>query len=711
MGELGPDSKTWRDWQKGFGSDAGDVLMGFDPSLEKMEPIERGTREYLLAAARAILLGSNDAEALTQVNWEPGWTHPDWGALDRWACEQRHSLIDDGLRRAGWFDASDVGRADVDVPGLLQEGLLDSVGRKRGGEFYTPEWLADRLVDEVWLSGGCWLDPTSGGGALARAVGRKARQRGEAMPRFVGLDSSPFGVLATAAAIGLSQRAAGRSEAIGVGWCDILHAGGVPSKGRFDRLVGNPPWVLWDSYPLAEREGMAALWDQYGLRLEKGMASILGGGKRDVAYLVLLLSIDRWLKMEGRSAFVVPQSLFKSTASGRGLRQWRQPDGTPLRVDLVEDMSRLRPFPSASVKAALFYLTKGLTTTYPVAYRVWRRIDGTKIDSAWACPSDPEDPLSHWRHDAARLPAGQSLPLDPKEGSPPEERDDGSIWGASAYQARLGVNVGGASGVYWMTRLDRVDDEIWRMANLFDRGRRVVDSLAVDLESWLLYPILLGRDLRRWKAVPSAWILLLQDPAARRGWSLETLSRLAPKSLAYVERFEGMLRDRAAFKRFFQRTRRDGTKVEVGPYYSMFNVSGTTLSPIKVVWNRMGRRLSAAVVQEAEGKPIFPQETHCFVPAQTVAEADYLAALLNSRSVVDGLEQMHVVSSKSLATPRVIHSLAISRFDPDDPLHVELAALGEEAREVVGRGETLSSAWEKAYLGRTLSYWRKNGSG
>ncbi|MBY0588152.1 N-6 DNA methylase [bacterium] len=706
IGKLGPESIAWQRWQQNAESFDWESLQRFDRSMESAESVDRLAIGYISAIARTTLLDDVQKESLSEVPWFDGYSHPDWGSLDRWGASGAEQSAREALASIGWFDADPLERADTDLPSLLQESLLRSVQKKRAGEFYTPDWLADRLVEEVWQTSARWLDPTSGGGTFARAVARHARLRGEPIPIFVGLDQSSFGVLATSAAIASTQRTAGVPASIRVGLNDLLQEGASSDiEERFDRLVGNPPWLLWDTFASLDRELMADLWDRYGLRIEKGMASILGGGKRDVAFLLLLRSMDRWLRMDGRSAFVVPQSLFKSTASGRGLRQWGQPDGTPLRVDLVEDLSRLRPFPNVAVKTVLVYFTQGRPTLYPVPYRVWRSIDGQRIDHAMARPSDDRDPLSHWRHDM--VDAG--LSKDPLIAE--EDREGTDLWGACDYQARLGVNVGGASGVYWMSRQHIVDDNLWRMNNLFDRGRQPVTSCEVDLEASHLYPILLGKDIRPWRAIPSAWILMLQDPRARRGWSMEELRLAAPRALAYVARFEDRLRERAAFKRFFQRPGPQGTRVDVGPYYSMFNVGPETMMPIKVVWNRMGRRLAAAVVTTQEGKPILPQETHCFTPADSIEEADYLAAILNSPSVVDGLERMHVVSSKSLATPRVIHSLRLSRFEENRPLHRTLARLGQQARQAQEQGEPMPTLWEEEFREQSFVYWRKSLSG
>jgi len=38
--------------------------------------------------------------------------------------------------------------------------------------YATPEWCVWRLLEEVGLPGGCWIEPAAGDGAIIRAVGR-----------------------------------------------------------------------------------------------------------------------------------------------------------------------------------------------------------------------------------------------------------------------------------------------------------------------------------------------------------------------------------------------------------------------------------------------------------------------------------------------------------------------------------------------------------
>jgi hypothetical protein len=152
------------------------------------------------------------------------------------------------------------------------------------------------------------------------------------------------------------------------------------------------------------------------------------------------------------------------------------------------------------------------------------------------------------------------------------------------------------------------------------------------------------------------------------------LSTAAPNTLRYLQAFEEVLRDRAAYRRYYSTSGKPAAA-----FYSMFDVGEYTLSAYKVVWNRMGSKLAAAVVGSRDGRPILPQETHAAFAVQGEDEAHYLAALLNSRLAAEALAAMGQVGGKSFATPRAIHRLRLSQFDETNALHRELAAIGRTA--------------------------------
>ncbi|MBC7093346.1 SAM-dependent DNA methyltransferase [Candidatus Bipolaricaulota bacterium] len=469
-------------------------------------------------------------------------------------------------------------------------------------------------------------------------------------------------------------------------WARLLLNNLAPlTVGEFDYVVGNPPWVNWEHLPDGYRDATKKLWDRYGLFPHAGMDVILGKGKKDIAMLMAYVAMDRFLKPKGKLGFVITQSLFKTAGAGQGFRRFQLGEnGEPLRVLHVDDMVELNPFESASNRTAVMVILKGQETRYPVPYTVWRKKRArftydstleevkaaTTTDTLFAVPVDPDDPTSPWL--TASKPALAAVR---------------KVLGRSDYTAHEGVNTGGANGVYWVRILSTRPDGLVVVENITEGAKREVPKVTAVIEPDLLYPLLRGRDVGRWHAEPSAQILMVQDPKTRRGIAEEVLRERYPNTWSYLERFEPILWERAAFKRYFTRQDRDGTVAETGPFYSMFDVGDYTFAPWKVVWTRIAQ-ISAAVVGQVDGKAVIPQETITLVGCQTESEAHFIAALVNSTPFQFAAFSYSQAGGKSMGSMHVLENIRIPRYDPADPVHRALAETSQEAQEAAARGDT-----------------------
>jgi len=180
-------------------------------------------------------------------------------------------------------------------------------------------------------------------------------------------------------------------------------------------IVGNPPWVNWESLPDDYRQQTKPLWEHYGLFPHGGMDTILGKGKKDISMLMTYVAIDRYLRRNGKLGFVLSQSLFKTSGAGQGFRRFMLPDKTPFGPMAVEDMVELKPFEGATNRTAVAVFAKGRAVQYPVTYQYWKKREagrgsGIGFDTpyeevtagkitfrAWqAEPVDKNDPTSAW---------------------------------------------------------------------------------------------------------------------------------------------------------------------------------------------------------------------------------------------------------------------------------------------------------------------------
>jgi predicted house-cleaning noncanonical NTP pyrophosphatase (MazG superfamily) len=261
------------------------------------------------------------------------------------------------------------------------------------------------------------------------------------------------------------------------------------------------------------------------------------------------------------------------------------------------------------------------------------------------------------------------------------------VLGKSDYEAHEGVNTGGANAVYWVDIVYKRPDGLVTVRNITEGAKVKVDEVTETIEPDLLYPLLRGRDVQRWMAEPSAYIIMVQDPVKRRGIDEKKIQEFYPRTYGYLKHFEKVLRERAAFKRYFTRKDRYNKVVETGPFYSMFDVGTYTFAPWKVVWPNIASELNAAVVGLAEGKVIVPQHIVTLVACETEDEAHYICALINSSVANFAGRAYSQEGGKSFGDPHILDNIRIPRFDPKDDLHRRLAKLSEKAHEVAREGD------------------------
>ena len=583
----------------------------------------------------------------------------------------------------------------------LYESLFPRGVRHKLGEYYTPQWLAEHVLDRVGYQGQPetrLLDPACGSGTFLMAAIKRIRRayaaecgnRGlpggelcrEILDSVVGFDLNPVAVLSARAnyllAICDLLGQTGRVE-IPVSLCDSILSRPDDVRlaaGRFDYVVGNPPWIAWDDLPDEYRQATKPLWEQYGLFSLSGSDARHGGGKKDLSMLMLYTAADRYLKQGGRLSMVITQTLFQTKGAGDGFRRFRLgPEGQWLRLIAVDDMVDLKPFRGAANWTATISLEKGSPTEYPLPYVKWyerRNSAGSQEASpdrfvkrvCQAEPIDPDRPSSPW----FVRPEGLST-------------DFARMIGPSDYQAHLGANSGGANGVYWLELLKREGQGVL-VKNIPARGKREVSVVQQVIEPDLLYPLLRWADVSRYRALPETCLLLAQNPDTRKGIDEALIRDRYPKTYVYLKRFTKLLTLRAAYKRY----------QENAPFYSMYNVGPYTVAPHKVVWRRMDKQINAAVVEEIEHpmlglRPVIPQETCVLIAAGSSDEAHYLCGMLNS-SVIGFLVTSHSVrGGKGFGTPSMLDFIRLRRFAPHHARHVELTALSREAHQAVRRGD------------------------
>ncbi len=485
-------------------------------------------------------------------------------------------------------------------------------------------------------------------------------------------------------------------------WARIIKNAFAPLfVGEFDYVAGNPPWVNWENLPEQYRLDTKPLWVNYGLFPHGGMDTILGKGKKDISMIMTYVAMDKYLKKGKKLGFVITQSVFKTAGAGQGFRRFRLGEkGLPLQVVYVDDMVELNPFEGASNRTSVVILRKGTETKYSektrgghinyfLPYIYWKKtakgksipldapleevLEMTERKQFYALPVDENDPTSSWI-----------------TGRPKALNAVRKVLGKSDYVAHEGVNTGGASAVYWVDIVDERPDGSLIIANITEKAKRQVESVQAAIEPDLVYPLLRGRDVRRWKAEPSDNIILVQDPIRRRGIEENEMKTKYPKTYMYFKRFEMVLRERPVFKRYFTRKDKNGRIIETGPFYSMFDVGDYTFAKHKVVWPNIASEIVSAVINLRQGKCIIPQHIVTLVACNSEEEAHYICALMNSMPTNFSLQAYSMKGGKSFGDPHVLENIRIPKFEIKNKIHLHLAELSKEAHKKAAKDKDTS---------------------
>ncbi len=142
--------------------------------------------------------------------------------------------------------------------------------------------------------------------------------------------------------------------------------------GKFDVIIGNPPWVRWSNLPEQYRERIKPTCERYTIFSE---TPYHGGNELDISGMITYTVGDKWLKKGGVLVFVITQTHFQSPSS-QGFRSFRIDKKSNLIPEHVDDLKLLKPFPKVANKTAIVRMRKvgsKTLTSYPVPYTVWKK--------------------------------------------------------------------------------------------------------------------------------------------------------------------------------------------------------------------------------------------------------------------------------------------------------------------------------------------------
>jgi SAM-dependent methyltransferase len=469
-------------------------------------------------------------------------------------------------------------------------------------------------------------------------------------------------------------------------WTRILKNSFAPLLiGKFDYVVGNPPWINWEHLPESYRNETKQLWDIYGL-LERTKEMGLGKVKRDIAMLFVARCLDRFTKNGERLAFLIPFTVYK-TQAGAGFRRFLakgywldEKENSPCKVLKIHDLVTLYPFEGAVNRTSLIIIEKSGKTIFPIPCIMWHNPKTKGIDQ--------EAELEEIKNTTKRF----DIILTPIKKEEPEtpwmlitkEAYNGinKILGKCSYRAYLGV-ISALNGLYFVNIKSELPGDVVLIENFGEGGKKNITKSILAVEKDLIFPCVRGRFLDKWYSKYENYIII---PHEKNGKPISEskLKIIYPNAYSFFLKYKKMLEERSLHKLWGKDN----------PFYSVYDIGDYTFYPYKVAWKYISGKISgkgdfkvavlAPVNDKYLGKviPIADGGTVIFIPIQSESEAHYLASVLNSSPFILAINsyamEIHI-------STYVIEILNISKFDPKNRHHLKLSELSKKAHELTKR--------------------------
>jgi SAM-dependent methyltransferase len=569
----------------------------------------------------------------------------------------------------------------VDAPVFIPVFLADSVSPPRRGN------LLEGDVYVVETSEGDWRIPASlAEGRFISVLGSVlkdalANQRGTDNLRQVLTERLPISEQQDASLLDqvddLYQKTRDLEEADRNGmWWDLINNAFAPTvMGRFDYVVGNPPWVSWETLPERYRRANRDLWTDYKLRPDSplGRRQSSENVALDLSMLFVSKCIDRYLAGTGTLGFVITASVFQTELAGRGFRRRHLPDSSAYRFVHIDDMSGLQIFEGASNQMAVLVADKkGLQRTPLPVVR-------------WSAHGSRTIPPSAELEKASSLTRRRHLygePADPNDSaspllvmSRPGLEASRSLRQMSPYLRviRKGIDTRGANGIFFVEILDEAENQVL-IRNLAREGRRGDVS---PIEGWVerdsVKRLLRGANVRRGRAEPGAGLILFHDDEhVSTGMPPHIAKAKWPHAFEYISNFETLLKSRRRFRNF------DPTE---DGWLGIYSVTKAALVEHKVVVREIATGMIAAAVHD---RSAIPDHKLYVIPCLTLVEADALAEVLNSPIVDYVIRAFSVSTSITGSFLRYVGIRDLSRVtggeDRDQLLQEALGISADEVR-------------------------------
>lgn len=647
----------------------------------------------LIAVSRAVVAALDEGEALPAPEELLSSGFASW-AVERTEGEAWCARLIDRIARYDWRGL------ERDALRSVYEKMIGPDVRHGFGEYYTPDWLAEavceEVLDEEWIaraleaakrgsgrSGRCVagigvLDPACGSGTFlfhaARRIlaapklrGLPAKRRADLVTRLVqGIDIHPVAVEMSRATLAAALPALppGGAQALLVHQGDSLAVRNQRELriecAKVDRIVANPPWVRFSAAGMnAERQRqLREMADEHGVWAGGRTAT-----RMDLAAVFVPEARRRFLVPAiegGRSGWVL---------LGGALRagQWEEFRNAVAGWRGAWDFSQVREPPFSSGPSCVLFSGGRPSAKFPRA-RAWKNRRGEKIDRG--------EPWRDARKKLVQLRTPRAFPQRPSDYEESCFRQGATLTPSPLIVAGESRAVPGMPGIVEIT-CKPGSQTPWK----------AVEPLLGRVERRKLIPALFGENLLPFRVNGYRWVVI---PTDRKG-------QVNPGSLpAYLGKFWNRAERVWGENRKARSPESLLGRIDYQRKLSRQLPLDDSRAKRRVIYNTSGGDFLRAARLRDGGDRCMSNRLYHWV-ADSENEALFLIALLNA----DSLQSAYQFAKKS---ERDFHThfwsaVPIPKYDAKRPAHRELAKAAREAERVAAQVDLAPAGAEERIRG------------
>jgi len=463
--------------------------------------------------------------------------------------------------------------------------------------------------------------------------------------------------------------------------------------GKFNVIIGNPPWIDWKNLPAGYREKIKSLCIDRGLFSGAGRT---GGINLNICALIAHVAATNWLADNGVLAFLMPKEL-SNQASYEG---WRRLRGT-INRNFVEfhDWSRAG-HPFDPVKEDFMTFVIGNTVSNDNYVKVYQYIKRQGDISKAKCWKDLDEAMLHLEVNEQL--AGQVIPsstIFTIAGNSLELEKFKLISGECSYIGREGIEFYPQELlIFEFYKAGPKPKTVFLQNIQVQKSKYKIPRQKVLLETKYLFPLVKGRSIKPFHHNYEGLIVPFpyEESDPQKPIDARKLKKESPLLLDYYNKFEEIIKAQTHFSDKIRGS-------NPGEFYGLARTGiysfadihvafrdnskwcATVVGSTKMPWNENKRFLfqnhAVSICEHTSGRFITEEEAH------------YIAAILNAPIV-----QQFIYLSSDSRSFKIRPPIYVPEYDPRNKHHNMLAKLSVQVHDDISKIPIILAKIEYEYL-------------